>query len=796
MRKRFLAGLLALAMVAAMLPAALAAEPGEAPPQAAAGSPYDGAADTELLTRAVLADEVVRGLELAGSGADAGFQDLDSCTEAQRAAINTLAELGVLRGTGPDTFTPNGEVVRAEAVVVLWRALGCPSNTEDQTVSYPDVAIGDWFAPAIFSFTAMGIVQGTGSGAFDPYGAVSVGELRTLLSRCAGADRTGVTTGGVSRVEMAVEAYEGFRSGPLQAVYELKLAEGFQNPYVDVDACTAEEQAAIGFFTALGVVSGYNPENEADGQLRFYPDAPASNLQIAMFLMRCAQLRQESEAVTYRAAAGDPQQAAIDAAFEFLRSQGLDVAAAWENPNAPALPADLAGWNDGLRPAAPEIAFTGGQAVLTADGGADIRYTTDGTVPTADSPLYTGAISVAANTVVQAVAVENNLLSDTASATAPAQSGSSSGGTAAGGSGSVTSSETVTNPDGSTTTTVTNRRTGAVTETTRYPDGATLVVETAADGTVTTTETDAGGNVIETVENPDGSGVVTVERADGSGSVTALRPDGGADAQATLSAEAVAEAQAAGQPAALPLPALTAADSSDDAPTVAVSLPGDDAVRVEIPLENGTAGTVAVLVGADGTETVLTATVPTASGVAVLLTDGDTVKLVDNGKSFADVSSSHWAAEAIAFATGRELLNGTASDAFTPEGATTRAMLTTILARLDGVDTSGGSLWYEQGMAWAVAAGVSDGTNPEGRLTREQLAVMLWRYAGAPAGSGSLDAFTDGDRVSSYAADGLRWAVGAGILDGVGDGVLAPQGSATRAQVAAILMRFLLIRNG
>ncbi len=110
----------------------------------------------------------------------------------------------------------------------------------------------------------------------------------------------------------------------------------------------------------------------------------------------------------------------------------------------------------------------------------------------------------------------------------------------------------------------------------------------------------------------------------------------------------------------------------------------------------------------------------------------------------------------------------------------------TVLARFDGHDTEGGSVWYEKGMEWAKTNGVSDGSNPDGNITREQFAAMLYRYAGSPAVSGSIDHFTDARKVSSYATDAVRWAVSTGIIGGT----LAPQSNATRAQVATMLMRF------
>lgn len=120
-----------------------------------------------------------------------------------------------------------------------------------------------------------------------------------------------------------------------------------------------------------------------------------------------------------------------------------------------------------------------------------------------------------------------------------------------------------------------------------------------------------------------------------------------------------------------------------------------------------------------------------------------------------------------------------------------RAMIVTVLARLEGVDTSAGEIWYEAGRNWAVENGISDGTNMEQGLTREQLALMLYRYAGQPVAGGDLSGFADGDSVSSWASYAMAWAVNAGLISGVGGDTLNPQGEATRAQVAAIFQRFI-----
>lgn len=368
-------------------------------------------------------------------------------------------------------------------------------------------------------------------------------------------------------------------------------------------------------------------------------------------------------------------------------------------------------------------------------------------------------------------------------------SSSSSGG---GSSSSGNKTETTQNPDGSTTTTVT-RPDGSTTATTKYPDGSTEVVDTKKDGTVTTTTTDADGNKTQVVENTDGSSKTTIDRKDGSGSVTIVDENGNVVSQTTLSESAIKAAQTAGKPVELPIPAVTASADAASAPTVTVGLQGNTPIKVEIPVGNITPGTVAVLVMEDGTEEIIKTTIAMENGVVVTLADGATVKLVDNTKAFADVPDVYWGADEIAFAASRALMNGTGSSTFSPEAPMTRAMVVTVLARYEGVDTTTGETWYDAGRDWAMENGVSDGTDMDASVTREQLAAMLWRYAGEPAVSGAVTGFTDAGKISDWAADAMAWAVENGLLNGVDDGRLAPQSTATRAQVAAILTRFVAL---
>lgn len=167
----------------------------------------------------------------------------------------------------------------------------------------------------------------------------------------------------------------------------------------------------------------------------------------------------------------------------------------------------------------------------------------------------------------------------------------------------------------------------------------------------------------------------------------------------------------------------------------------------------------------------------------------------DAGKNlpFTDVSANNWFYDGVKYAYENGLMNGTSSTAFSPNANTTRGMIVTILARVEGVNTNG-TPWYAAGQKWAMDNSISDGTNMPGVITREQLATILYRYAKQKgydvSKSAALTAFSDADKVSGYAAEAMQWAVAEGLLQG-SNGKLNPQGSATRAQVATILMRFM-----
>ena len=124
-----------------------------------------------------------------------------------------------------------------------------------------------------------------------------------------------------------------------------------------------------------------------------------------------------------------------------------------------------------------------------------------------------------------------------------------------------------------------------------------------------------------------------------------------------------------------------------------------------------------------------------------------------------------------------------------------RAMVWTVIARLDGQTVAGAS-WAEDAKAWAVAQGVSDGTNPDGNVTREELVTMLYRYIGSPAMNvpelGLIGNYSDSADMSAWAQNAFAWALSRGIIDGR-DGKLASGESVTRAEAATILARFHLL---
>ena len=175
---------------------------------------------------------------------------------------------------------------------------------------------------------------------------------------------------------------------------------------------------------------------------------------------------------------------------------------------------------------------------------------------------------------------------------------------------------------------------------------------------------------------------------------------------------------------------------------------------------------------------------------------------------FSDVAEGSWYADAVGYVYQQGLMTGTSENRFSPDVTTSRAMIVTMLYRLEGSPAGSGAAsfpdaaarqWYADAVAWASANGIVTGYDngnfgPEDTITREQLAVIFHRYAAykgyAKTPSASLDDYADAAKVSPYATQAMGWAIGTGLITGTSDTTLSPGGFATRAQAAVILTRF------
>lgn len=180
----------------------------------------------------------------------------------------------------------------------------------------------------------------------------------------------------------------------------------------------------------------------------------------------------------------------------------------------------------------------------------------------------------------------------------------------------------------------------------------------------------------------------------------------------------------------------------------------------------------------------------------------------DSALPFTDTDKNSWFYESVKYVYNKHLMEGTSANTFAPSLTTNRSMLVTILWRLDGKPQSNAKIqftdvaqdtWYTDPVRWAADHGIVKGLSdtlfaPNNTITREQLAAIFYRYAEQKnynvTSKGDLSIFTDGKKTSSYAVPAMEWAVGSGLLSGKGGNVLDPTGTATRAEIAAILMRF------
>ena len=229
-------------------------------------------------------------------------------------------------------------------------------------------------------------------------------------------------------------------------------------------------------------------------------------------------------------------------------------------------------------------------------------------------------------------------------------------------------------------------------------------------------------------------------------------------------------------------------------------------MKVELPASTGSQ--VLVLVNQNGTEKVLKKSIVENGKAYAEIPSGATVKVVANKKIFNDVKASDWYASAVDFVSSHELFQGVGDGNFAPKAPMTRAMLVTVLYRLEDEPAVSGTVsfndvpadsWYAKAVAWAAKEGIvmgnGSGFAPNDNITREQIATILYRYAQYlgidVSAKGSVSRFSDGSKVSGWAADAIAWAVEAGLFQGDDSNCLNPGSNATRAEVATLMQRLV-----
>ena len=244
---------------------------------------------------------------------------------------------------------------------------------------------------------------------------------------------------------------------------------------------------------------------------------------------------------------------------------------------------------------------------------------------------------------------------------------------------------------------------------------------------------------------------------------------------------------------------------------VTITVTPDDAYLLDDLSVTAGGKEVALTAGGDGTYTF---TMPSADVKisATFAEDPDWTEpeepATDVGDIFLDVAPNAWYKDAVQYAYDNGLMTGVSANEFAPEQTTTRAETCSMLARLEGVESAesagfadvAANDWYATAVNWAAASGITSGTgdgnfSPNTAITREQLAAILMNYAQYKgqdvSARATLDTYSDATAISSWANDVMSWAVAEGLISGVTADTLQPQGAATRAQVAAILQRFL-----
>jgi len=685
---------------------------------------------SDSLTRADLAGLVAAftGLEL--NYADAlSYTDCNSLTDIQKAAIAGATDSTLMGGTSSGTFNPHSAITRAQLANIIWRCLGTPET--DYAFSFDDVLYSTWYYNPITTLHNLGIIAATGD-LIEPNATVTFEEALSWFA--------------AARVyEIETEMYQvttDLSLSPETVKYIFWDSPDDEQTYVKMQF----SPITTGWYEVISSGSKAKIDFYETENIEVVTDSWTSEYgPFGTYIMKAQLYQGETYTISvhphYFGEGGmalsvrGPQEnlPIVSMSFETDEKQ-LYVGEKW-TPTIQISPAEMSvrdtNWWCTDYNVVQKIKGEDGEyntLLAVGEGTATVTVTS---YLTENDGTYCGYIKASCKIVVTEKTPE------------PQPELPTGGG---GGSSNSSTSTTITkNDDGSTTTTVTNKATGTVAETTKYQDGSTLVVETKKDGTVTTTDTAANGVKVKTVDEP------------------------------------------------------------GEAVTAAVTIPRSvGTTTVNIPADT-TPGTVAMDAK---TGKVVKFSLPTEDGVTVKLDGSADLVLVDKSKDFTD-TRNHWAEDAIDFATAHGMFGGTTDTTFSPDNTMTRGMIAVVLHNFEdnpdhaftgSFDDVHPDSWYANAIHWMVDNGIGGGYGngsfgADDNITREQLAAFLYRYTGAmgygTSGSANLSGFTDAGSVSSYATEAMQWAVGNGLIGGMGDGTLNPQGGATRAQVATILMRFV-----
>ena len=262
------------------------------------------------------------------------------------------------------------------------------------------------------------------------------------------------------------------------------------------------------------------------------------------------------------------------------------------------------------------------------------------------------------------------------------------------------------------------------------------------------------------------SRTTTKTQEDGTKITTTTDAAGNVEVEVSLSVSAVTAAEESGKAVPLPVSPVTAAGDMGKAWGITVHTGRDQLVNVSIPVVSPDSGTVAVMVNGDGSAEVIKNSVATENSIVAPLSDGVTVKIVDNGKNFSDIPEGAWYEEAADFVSARDLFRDTAETAFAPDEPVTYGVMITALADFQGMEIQSG------------------GSDPNSGITCEQSVTMLWRCQGSPAAANALaDQLSDEQKA-------MAWAAENGIISSSENAPFNPQGQVTRGQAAQIIMNF------